>query len=39
MDAHTQMLITALEELEQEGDWEVEPAKQPKYFIGGKPVY
>jgi hypothetical protein len=39
MDDHTQMLITALEELEQEGDWEVEPAKQPKYFIKGKPVY
>ena len=23
----------------KEGDWEVEPAKKPKYFIKGKPVY
>ena len=39
MDDHTQMIVEALSALEKEGDWEVEPAKQPKYFIKGKPVY
>tara|TARA_B100000029_G_scaffold52851_1_gene47957 strand:+ start:1802 stop:2332 length:531 start_codon:yes stop_codon:yes gene_type:complete len=39
MDDHSAMIKDALEALEKEGDWEVEPPKKPKYFIGGKPVY
>ena len=39
MDTHTKMILDSLKALDAEGAWKAEPVKQPKYFIGGKPIY